>query len=152
MLPATLQRHPTHARDLRGHAAGRRVSDNRLGRRCLARLMVRVDAPIARSARWPGTSGTTETGSPIGATSRRLRPLEPLQLNLPTAPVTSMHPATRSIHATPRALPTAVSSVPHAHVADLQHLLTTGTGSPTPAPPSYYVNEEVEAPSSIRNA
>ena len=73
---------------------------------------------------------TTEAGSPIGATSGRLRPLEPLQLDLPTAPVISMHPATRSIHATPHALPTAVSSDPHAHVADLQHLLTSETGSP----------------------
>ena len=37
-----------------------------------------------------------------------------------------MSPNTGSIHGTPHALPTAVSSDPHAHVADLQHLLTSG--------------------------
>ena len=56
-------------------------------------------------------------------------------MNLPTAPVISMSPSTGSIHGTPHALPTAVSSDPHAHVADLQHLLTSETGSPVGAAP-----------------
>ena len=44
-----------------------------------------------------------------------------------------MSPNTGSSHGTPHALPTAVPSDPHAHVADLQHLLTSETGSPVGA-------------------
>ena len=54
-------------------------------------------------------------------------------MNLPTSPVISMSPNTGSIHGVPHALPTEVSSDPHAHVADLQHLLTSEAGSPVGA-------------------
>ena len=73
---------------------------------------------------------TSETGIPVGTTSRRLRPLGPHQLHLLPVSDTSKQPVTLSIHGAPHALPTVVSTASQAHVADLHYLLTSETGIP----------------------
>ena len=73
---------------------------------------------------------TSETRIPVGTASRRLRPLWPHQLHLLPVSDTSTQPVTLSIHGTPHALPTVVSTASRAHVAGLHYLLTSETGIP----------------------